>query len=106
MGTNATWQYGLRMERQFWRAQTTGSYSTVGTGRVCDSRRGEKRQARGRTTLAASTRVAGQTFQLKRMPSTSSVFSMNSCRVAMVVVASGGQIEMLLMEKKLRWWRW
>lgn len=65
-----THQSGLSTARHVARLQSTGSY-WIG-GRSGRSLSGVKREATGTTIRVASSRLEGQTFQLKRTPSRSS----------------------------------
>lgn len=73
---SATYQSGLSTALQVGLLHSTGSYCSGGkSGR---SFSGVRRQARGTTMRVASSRLEGQTFQLKRTPSRSSFCWMNS----------------------------
>jgi hypothetical protein len=51
-----------------------------GKGLVTDSLSGVNKELKGKITLAASTLLFGHRFQLKRIPSMSSAFSIKSCK--------------------------
>lgn len=72
---------GLSTARQVARLHSTGSY-WMG-GRSGRSLRGVNRAATGTTMRVASRRLDGHTFQLKRTPSLSSFWLMNSGKVDM-----------------------